>query len=57
MKIKLFKQTVFETVEEFEKKVNVFCATVEVIDIQVATDTHGSYNNIKSDTVILVKYR
>lgn len=57
MKIKLFKQTVFETVEEFEKKVNVFCATVEVIDIQVTTDTHGSYNDIKSDTVILVKYR
>ncbi|HFU4059802.1 TPA: DUF2758 domain-containing protein [Streptococcus suis] len=57
MKIKLFKQTVFETVEEFEKKVNAFCETVEVIDIQVATDTHGSYNDTKSDTVILVKYR
>ena len=43
MKIKLFHHHYWESKEVFEKELNDFMATVEVVDVKYSTSSFGDY--------------
>lgn len=57
MKIKLFYQQHRQSVADFEKEVNDFMASVEVIDVKFTEATAGYYQNLKTNTGLLVVYK
>ena len=55
MKVKLFEYTRRWEKEDFEKEVNDFMATVEVLDVKFsATPSSESFNSV---AIVLVLYR
>lgn len=57
MKIKLFYQKYKQSLEEFENQVNNFMAGVEVVDVKYTESTSGDYENLCTDTGLLVLYK
>lgn len=57
MKIKLFYQRHNQSVEDFETEVNNFMATVEVIDVKYTEATAGHYEELGTNTGLLVLYK
>ncbi|WP_367006553.1 sporulation protein Cse60 [Streptococcus sp. ZY19097] len=57
MKIKLFYQKHKQSLEEFENQVNDFMANIEVIDVKYTEATSGDYENLCTDTGLLVLYK
>ncbi|HFI0078388.1 TPA: hypothetical protein ACGO39_001756 [Streptococcus suis] len=57
MKIKLFYQRREQTTKEFETEVNNFMATVEVIDVKYTEATAGHYEELGTNTGLLVLYK
>ncbi|HEM2936581.1 hypothetical protein JXX06_04205 [Streptococcus suis] len=57
MKIKLFYQRRNQSVEDFENRVNEFMATVEVVDVKYTEATAGHYEELGTNTGLLVLYK
>ena len=57
MKIKLFYQKYKQSLEDFERQVNDFMATVEVIDVKYTEATSGDYENVDTNTGVLILYK
>lgn len=57
MKIKLFYQKYKQSLEDFERQVNDFMATVEVIDVKYTEATSGDYENLDTNTGVLILYK
>ncbi|HFI0327380.1 TPA: hypothetical protein ACGOYH_001528 [Streptococcus suis] len=57
MKIKLFYQRHNQSVEDFEAEVNNFMATVEVVDVKYTEATAGHYEDLGTNTGLLVLYK
>ena len=58
MKIKLFSRTRYtQSLEDFEKGVNDFMATVEVVDVKYSGTTVGSNKDMGVMTGVLVLYK
>ncbi|MGV3126298.1 sporulation protein Cse60 [Streptococcus orisratti] len=57
MKIKLFYQKHKQSLEQFENQVNDFMAGVEVVDVKYTESTSGDYENLYTDTGLLVLYK
>ncbi|CYW66920.1 hypothetical protein [Streptococcus suis] len=57
MKIKLFYQKHDQTTKEFETEVNNFMATVEVVDVKYTEATAGHYEELGTNTGLLVLYK
>ena len=57
MKVKLFYQKHKQSLEEFENQVNDFMAGVEVIDVKYTEATSGDYENLNTNTGLLVLYK
>ncbi|NQP33341.1 sporulation protein Cse60 [Streptococcus suis] len=57
MKIKLFYKSHNQTIKEFETEVNDFMATVEVIDVKYTEATAGHYEELGTNTGLLVLYK
>lgn len=57
MKIKLFYQCHNQTAKEFETEVNDFMATVEVVDVKYTEATAGHYEDLGTNTGLLVLYK
>lgn len=57
MKIKLFYQKHKQSLEEFENQVNNFMAGIEVVDVKYTESTSGDYENLYTDTGLLVLYK
>ena len=58
MKIKLFSRTRYtQTLEDFERAVNDFMATVEVVDIKYSETTVGTGKDLGVMTGVLVIYK
>ncbi len=57
MKIKLFYQKYKQSLEEFENQINDFMAGVEVIDVKYTEATSGDYENLDTNTALLVLYK
>ena len=57
MKIKLFYQKYKQSLEDFENQVNGFMAGVEVIDVKYTEATSGDYENLNTNTGLLVLYK
>lgn len=57
MKIKLFYQKYKQNLEDFESQVNGFMAGVEVIDVKYTEVTSGDYENLNTNTGLLVLYK
>lgn len=57
MKIKLFYQKHNQSLEEFENQVNNFMAGIEVVDVKYTESTSGDYENLYTDTGLLVLYK
>lgn len=56
MKIKLFHHHYWEK-EKFEKEVNDFMATVEVVDVRHSEATEGHYERIGKLTSVMILYK
>ncbi|HEM4167625.1 hypothetical protein HO434_00725 [Streptococcus suis] len=57
MKIKLFYQRRNQSVEDFENRVNDFMSTVEVIDVKYTEATAGHFEQLGTNTGLLVLYK
>ncbi|MFI3064611.1 hypothetical protein ODU47_06655 [Streptococcus suis] len=57
MKIKLFYQKHKQSLEEFENQVNDFMAGVEVVDVKYTEATAGHYEELGTNTGLLVLYK
>ncbi|HEM3492040.1 TPA: hypothetical protein U1B14_001433 [Streptococcus suis] len=57
MKIKLFYLKYSQLLEDFETEVNDFMATVEVIDVKYTEATAGHYEDLGTNTGLLVLYK
>lgn len=58
MKVKLFFRTRYtQSLEDFEKRVNEFMATVEVVDIKYSETTVGTGKDLGTMTGVLVIYK
>ena len=58
MKVKLFFRTRYtQSLEDFEKRVNEFMATVEVVDIKSSETTVGTGKDLGTMTGVLVIYK
>lgn len=57
MKIKLFYQRRNQSVEDFENRVNEFMSTVEVVDVKYTEATAGHYEELGTNTGLLVLYK
>ena len=58
MKIKLFYYRSWkQTLEDFEREVNDFMATVEVVDVRHSEATEGHYESIGALTSVMVLYK
>ena len=57
MKIKLFYQKHKQSLEEFENQINDFMVGVEVIDVKYTEATSGDYENLNTNTGLLVLYK
>ncbi|HEM3684540.1 TPA: hypothetical protein U1D20_002037 [Streptococcus suis] len=57
MKIKLFYQRHNQSVEDFETEVNEFMATVEVVDVKYTEATAGHYEDLGTNTGLMVLYK
>ena len=57
MKIKLFYQKYKQSLEEFENQINDFMVGVEVIDVKYTEATSGDYENLNTNTGLLVLYK
>ncbi|HEM6241057.1 TPA: hypothetical protein U2C57_002043 [Streptococcus suis] len=57
MKIKLFYQRRNQSVEDFENRVNEFMAIVEVVDVKYTEATAGHYEELGTNTGLLVLYK
>lgn len=57
MKIKLFYQCHNQTIQDFETEVNDFMATVEVVDVKYTEATAGHYEELGTNTGLLVLYK
>ncbi|GAW38078.1 hypothetical protein J8K62_01845 [Streptococcus suis] len=57
MKIKLFYQRREQTTKEFETEVNNFMATVEVVDVKYTEATAGHFEQLGTNTGLLVLYK
>ena len=58
MKVKLFFRTRYtQSLEDFEKRVNEFMATVEVVDIKYSETTVGTGKDLGTMTGVLVSYK
>lgn len=58
MKVKLFSRTRYtQSIEDFEKGVNDFMATVEVVDVKYSETTVGTGKDLGTMTGVLVIYK
>lgn len=58
MKVKLFSRTRYtQSIEDFERAVNDFMATVEVVDIKYSETTVGTGKDLGVMTGVLVIYK
>lgn len=57
MKIKLFYQQYKQPLKEFEQQVNDFMAGVEVVDVKYTEGTAGHYEQLDTNTGLLVLYK
>ncbi|HEM2815605.1 TPA: hypothetical protein U2B49_001695 [Streptococcus suis] len=57
MKIKLLKNLAKESPQDFEERVNEFMATVEVVDVKYTEATAGHYEELGTNTGLLVLYK
>lgn len=58
MKVKLFSRTRYtQSLEDFEKAVNDFMATVEVVDVKYSDTTVGTGKDLGVMTGVLVIYK
>lgn len=57
MKIKLFYQKYKQSLEDFERQVNDFMATVEVVDVKYSEATVGDSEDMDALTSLMVLYR
>ncbi|MFI3086182.1 hypothetical protein [Streptococcus sp. 2022WUSS037] len=57
MKIKLFYLKYSQLLEDFESEVNDFMATVEVVDVKYTEATAGHYEDLGTNTGLLVLYK
>lgn len=58
MKVKLFSRTRYtQSLEDFEKGVNDFMATVEVVDVKYSETTVGTSKDMGVMTGVLVIYK
>ena len=57
MKVKLFEYTRRWEKEDFEKEINDFMATVEVVDVRHSEATEGHYESIGALTSVMVLYK
>lgn len=57
MKIKLFTQYWKQSLEEFEKEVNDFLASVQMVDVKISESTMGSSEDMSVKTTLLVIYQ
>lgn len=58
MKIKLFSRTRYtQSIEDFERAVNDFMATVEVVDVKYSDTTVGTGKDLGVMTGVLVIYK
>ena len=58
MKVKLFSRTRYtQSIEDFERAVNDFMATVEVVDVKYSDTTVGAGKDLGVMTGVLVIYK
>ncbi|MEB3520928.1 hypothetical protein SM122_10245 [Streptococcus sp. S2(2023)] len=58
MKVKLFSRTRYtQSIEDFERAVNDFMATVEVVDVKYSETTVGTGKDLGTMTGVLVIYK
>lgn len=57
MKVKLFEYTRRWEKEDFEKEINDFMATVEVVDVRHSEATEGHYEKMDTLTSVMVLYK
>lgn len=58
MKVKLFSRTRYtQSIEDFERAVNDFTATVEVVDVKYSEITVGTGKDLGVMTGVLVIYK
>ncbi|CYX53000.1 sporulation protein Cse60 [Streptococcus suis] len=57
MKIKLFYQRHSQFIKDFETEVNDFMSTVEVIDVKYTEATAGHFEQLGTNTGLLVLYK
>lgn len=57
MKTKFFYHHFWERKEEFEKEINDFMATVEVVDVRHSEATEGRYEKMDTLTSVMVVYK
>lgn len=58
MKVKLFSRTRYtQSIEDFERAVNDFMATVEVVDVKYSETTVGTGKDLGVMTGVLVIYK
>ncbi|MDU6946208.1 MAG: hypothetical protein E6381_01840 [Streptococcus parasanguinis] len=58
MKVKLFSRTRYtQSIEDFERAVNDFTATVEVVDVKYSETTVGTGKDLGVMTGVLVIYK
>lgn len=58
MKVKLFSRTRYtQSIEDFERAVNDFMATVEVVDVKYSDTTVGTGKDLGVMTGVLVIYK
>ncbi|NQP16929.1 hypothetical protein HO932_05770 [Streptococcus suis] len=57
MKIELFRKSYEESLQDFEERVNEFMATVEVVDVKYTEATAGHYEELGTNTGLLVLYK
>lgn len=57
MKTKFFYYHYWESKEEFEKEINDFMATVEVVDVRHSEATEGHYEKMDTLTSVMVLYK
>lgn len=57
MKIKLFYQRRNQSLEDFETEVNDFMSTVEVIDVKYTEATAGHFEQLETNTGLMVLYK
>lgn len=57
MKIKLFTHYRKQSLEEFEKEVNDFLATVQMVDVKISESALSSSEDMAVKTTLLVIYQ